>query len=201
MDCLSLEEFCSSQRFIEEFEIGSSGSGSSDSVSMETDYNSADEVTVTLDNNFSYFENGYYKYDDIYFNLKSKDLFRNGFIYSFCRKNLNSVYYKCAYESCFASITICDHKKTIVRESSIKEHTHSKLEQFEFEIAKSIGSLKYQVYNTILSIPQIYENVRADLAKVVAANVIAVKFPSYKSINCITLEAKIDRSCQHPLMT
>lgn len=85
-------------------------------------------------------------------------------------------------DGCFGSITIFDEKNTILRESSIKEHTHPKLEEFEIEIAKALGYLKYQVFSSILPIPQIYENSRADLTKVVPPNIIAVKFPSYKSV-------------------
>ncbi|CAF0749900.1 unnamed protein product [Brachionus calyciflorus] len=139
---MTLEDFCSSQRFMSDLDSYSSDSFASEPCS---------------DNNFVYFANGLYKNDEIYFSFKSKNLIRDGLIYSFYRKNLNSVYYQFTVDGCFASITICDLRKSIIRENSIKDHTHPKLVDFEIEISKALGVLKHQVFNSTLSIPQIYE--------------------------------------------
>ncbi|CAF0884793.1 unnamed protein product [Brachionus calyciflorus] len=73
-------------------------------------------------------------------------------------------------------------RNIFLRESSLEEHTHSNLEFFEIEIEKALGALKSRVFNSILEVPQIYEEVRADLARVVSPVIIASKFPPYRTI-------------------
>ncbi|CAF0733927.1 unnamed protein product [Brachionus calyciflorus] len=81
---LSLEDFCSNQKFMEDYELisnnsdNASSSPSQDFVSdLSSDGQQSIIIEATVDfsnNNFIFFENGFYKTTDIFYSLKRFDM-------------------------------------------------------------------------------------------------------------------------------
>ncbi|CAF0884774.1 unnamed protein product [Brachionus calyciflorus] len=90
---LSLEDFCSSQKFMEDYELISNNSdnaSSSQSQDFVSDLSSDGQQSIIIeatvdfsDNNFTFFENGFYKTTDIFYSLKRCDMIRKSNIYSY----------------------------------------------------------------------------------------------------------------------
>ncbi|CAF0945774.1 unnamed protein product [Brachionus calyciflorus] len=160
---LTLEELCSSQKFIQDY-----GLDQNESLNRPPETNSSESLDsrVIIDSTITdCVDNGFYK---TFYNLKNFIILGD----------LNCTYYKCIKSNCFASITMCDERNVILRESPMDEHIHGRLEPFEIEVENSLGILKSEV-NSVVQIPQIYEEVRADLTKIVTPTVIAAKYPLY----------------------
>lgn len=93
---LTLEEFCSSQKFIQDYEFDQNESFNrpSETNSLESLDSSViidSTITDSIDNNYYFFDNGFYKTCEKFYNFKRFDLVRKSNIYSFLRKNLNSI--------------------------------------------------------------------------------------------------------------
>ncbi|CAF0802989.1 unnamed protein product [Brachionus calyciflorus] len=157
---LTLEELCSSQKFIQDYGLDQNESlNSSESL----------DSSVIIDSTITYCVHKIFISLIMVFTKLMKSFIILGDLI-------------CIKSNCFASVTMCDERNVILRESPMDEHIHGSLEPYEIEVEKSLGILKSTVFNSVLPIPQIYEQVRADLTKIVSPTVIAAKCPLYRTI-------------------